>query len=113
MAINVAWYSGWLLTSYDDNVFMDNTDFLDYLTTEFKQYHSIPTQETQARRDKKQFIAGLMTASRFFGVEYDELQAIIDNAQHKGAPLFTTLDEMLAVPAYLRHPTSSSLHSDK
>lgn len=81
---------------------MNNIEFLEYLKNEFHQYHQIPTQETQARREKKQFISGLMTASRFFGVSYDALQVIVEEEQRKGAPPFASLDDKLIVPTYIR-----------
>ena len=81
---------------------MNNSDFLDYLKNEFHQYHQIPTQETQARNEKKQFIAGLMKASRFFGVSYEALQGIVEEEQRKGAPPFASLDDKLIVPTYIR-----------
>ncbi|KXF82834.1 hypothetical protein [Enterovibrio coralii] len=73
---------------------------LDLLTKECDAYCLIPESELDLKRDKKHFINGLMTASRVVGISYEELNKIIENMP---ASKFSSLEEKLAIPAYLRN----------
>ncbi|MEJ2763715.1 hypothetical protein VV869_06995 [Photobacterium sp. MCCC 1A19761] len=78
---------------------MEKTEFFDYLRHEFQEYCAIPLDHTAAKLEKKQFINGLMKASRFFGVSYDELNDVI-NSQPKYS--WASLEAILDVPTYIR-----------
>lgn len=78
---------------------MEKAKFLDYLSHEYHAYCAIPTSDPQHKREKKQFVNGLMTASRLFGVSIDELNAVIDS---KPQPPYANIDEMLEIPTYIR-----------
>ncbi|WP_010448222.1 hypothetical protein [Vibrio rotiferianus] len=75
---------------------MDSNDFIEFLKQEFSDYHGLT--EPRQRKEKKQFINGLMTASRFFGVSYDELKAIV--ATHRAVD--TQDEHYLDIPTFIR-----------
>ncbi|EEZ88381.1 hypothetical protein VME_18250 [Vibrio harveyi 1DA3] len=63
--------------------------FFEYLDSTFKEYRLKPTAETKA------FINGLMTASKFFGVTYEELERVIEQGAPKDVPY-------LDIPTFIR-----------
>ncbi|WP_210447463.1 hypothetical protein [Vibrio crassostreae] len=56
---------------------MRKNDFLNYLSTQLDMYQQLPVTDINRQNETKIFINGLMTASRFFGISYSELQEII------------------------------------
>jgi len=73
--------------------------FLTYLKEQYQDYCNLPNCETQLRLQKKQFLKGLMTAARMFGVSYDALKKIVENQSSSN---YETLEEMLEIPTYIR-----------
>ncbi|WP_305838333.1 hypothetical protein [Photobacterium leiognathi] len=59
----------------------------------------IPSIEYQKKRERREFINGLMKGSRFFGVSFDDLEEIV---QSKSSLCFDSLKEMLEIPTYIR-----------
>lgn len=57
---------------------MKQSEFLSYLSNELDLYYQIPSTYMQVRFEKKQYINGLMKASRFFGVSLDSLKEVIN-----------------------------------
>ncbi|MCG7496414.1 hypothetical protein MHO82_06035 [Vibrio sp. Of7-15] len=82
------------------------SEMLALLNKECHEYCLIPTNDIQHKREKKQFINGLMTASRVMGISYDELNEVIE-AMPK--PKFSSLDDKLAIPTYIRNNLGISL----
>ncbi|PSU96364.1 hypothetical protein C0W80_17320 [Photobacterium leiognathi subsp. mandapamensis] len=78
---------------------MDKMDFLNYLKHEYQEYCVIPSIEYQKKREKREFINGLMKGSRFFGVSFDDLEEIV---QSQSSLCFDSLEEMLEIPTYIR-----------
>ncbi|EKF9373183.1 hypothetical protein O1B80_003442, partial [Vibrio cholerae] len=66
-----------------------------------------PDNEQQKKRDKKQFINGLMTACRVVGISFEELNSIIEQMPKR--PIFKDLDEQLSVPTYVRNKVDIKL----
>ncbi len=84
---------------------MEKIEFLDYLSVEFKEYCQIPSDEPQVKKEKKQFINGLMKAARIFGVSFDELNAVIESEKRNAGhthPLFNPKD-FIDIPTYIRN----------
>ncbi|KQA22626.1 hypothetical protein AAY55_16215 [Vibrio metoecus] len=77
------------------------------LSKECELYASIPDNEQQKKRDKKQFINGLMTACRVVGISFEELNSIIEQMPKR--PIFKDLDEQLSVPTYVRNKVDIKL----
>lgn len=75
---------------------MSKRDFINYLECEFSQYQNLT--DDCSRKEKKQFINGLMKASRFFGVSYDELNTIVDTHRK----VSDQSDNYLDIPAFIR-----------
>lgn len=74
------------------------SEFLALLKSEYELYCSMPSSSVQIKNDKKQFINGLMTASRIFGVSFEELKEIIYSDS------FDSLsDERLDIPPFIRN----------
>ncbi|KDO14927.1 hypothetical protein DP83_14855 [Vibrio metoecus] len=82
-------------------------DLLILLSKECELYASIPDNEQQKKRDKKQFINGLMTACRVVGISFEELNSIIEQMPKR--PIFKDLDEQLSVPTYVRNKVDIKL----
>lgn len=76
------------------------SELLALLNKECHEYCLIPTSEVQHKREKKQFINGLMTAARVMGISYDDLNDIIEAMPE---PKFNSLDEKLTTPTYIRN----------
>ncbi|ANO34292.1 hypothetical protein BCT86_13830 [Vibrio breoganii] len=72
--------------------------FLDLLSEEYQQYLAIPSTQWQKKRENKQFIRGLMTASRLFGISFDELSEIVGCDSNQAL----SIEDMLEVPTYIR-----------
>ncbi|MEZ9928375.1 hypothetical protein AB4402_11615 [Vibrio breoganii] len=72
--------------------------FLDLLSEEYQQYLAIPSTQWQKKRESKQFIRGLMTASRLFGISFDELSEIVVCDSNQAL----SIEDMLKVPTYIR-----------
>ncbi|EGU31298.1 hypothetical protein VII00023_22984 [Vibrio ichthyoenteri ATCC 700023] len=84
------------------------TELLDLIKLEFKDYSAISLTDHQRRHDKKQFINGLMTAARAIGISFEQLNAVVESFQ------LTLCDcDDLSVPAYIRElaRTTSSVRS--
>lgn len=75
---------------------MNNSDFIKFLECEFLQYQKLT--DHSERQEKKQFINGLMTASRFFGVSYHELNAVVDVYRKENMQR----DDYLDIPTFIR-----------
>lgn len=58
---------------------MQQSEFLNYLSNELDLYYQMPDTYSQVKFEKKQYIDGLMKASRLFGVSYESLKERIDN----------------------------------
>ncbi|EPC6137760.1 hypothetical protein ACR0WA_003713 [Vibrio cholerae] len=82
-------------------------ELLILLSKECELYVSIPGNEQQKKRDKKQFINGLMTACRVVGISFEELNSIIEQMPKR--PIFKDLDEQLSVPTYVRNKVDIKL----
>ncbi|PHX06552.1 hypothetical protein [Vibrio splendidus] len=82
---------------------MNKANFLDYLSVQFDIYNQLSDKATQ--NEAKQFINGMMTASRFFGVSYPELQAAIPSE------LKLCNEEVDAKPTIEEHFQSKDLSS--
>lgn len=90
--------------------------FLKLLSDEFRTYYDLPLGERHKREQKRQYINGLMVASRLFGVSFEELDKVAkqSHSQHASAPGNTRqyspaeLD-YLDIPAFIRnqHKVSS------
>jgi len=76
-------------------------EFLDFLELEFNNYHSIPLELEQEKKSKKEFINGLMKASRFFDVTFDELQAIVKKSSVQEKYVKNATD-FLDIPTFIR-----------
>ncbi|HCH0793139.1 TPA: hypothetical protein NKO85_003829 [Vibrio parahaemolyticus] len=74
---------------------MNKEAFLKHLVEQFEEYHNIPSSLVGEKISKKQFINGLMTASRFFGVEYEELESVIPKS-------LADDEELLYIPKFIR-----------
>jgi len=79
---------------------MKKMEFLTCLTNEFIQYNLIADTDSSLKREKKQYIDGLMTASHYFGVSFDELSAISHRGMNEQA-LISDLDYYLDTPAVI------------
>ncbi|EID0723913.1 MULTISPECIES: hypothetical protein [Vibrio] len=77
------------------------SELLKRLSQECGEYCSIPESEQQVKRDKKNFINGLMTACRVVGISFEELSAVTDSMPKE--PKFRNLDEKLSVPTFIRN----------
>ncbi|GLS91460.1 hypothetical protein GCM10007916_25290 [Psychromonas marina] len=84
---------------------MEQSEFLSYLSNELDLYYQIPSTYSQVKYEKKQYINGLMKASRFFGVSFENIQEVI-NRESKGqiAALAASgrTDELYEIPAFIR-----------
>lgn len=58
---------------------MEKKQFFEYLHNEFIHYQQIPSHQIQEKKEKKEYINGLMKASRFWGVSFEELQDVISS----------------------------------
>lgn len=67
---------------------MDKSEFHAYLRNAFQRYNQIPTINRDEKREMKQYINGLMTTSRFFGVSYEDLKDIVDSEANYDIPTF-------------------------
>ncbi len=74
---------------------MSKEAFLKHLAEQFEEYANIPSSLVAEKVGKKQFINGLMTASRYFDVKYEELEAVIPKSLNDD-------DEPLDIPAFIR-----------
>jgi hypothetical protein len=75
---------------------MRKDDFLNYLSTQLDIYYQLPATDKTTQSETEHFINGLMTAARFFGVSYSELQAVIPEELKAHVPDVTekpTVDE--------------------
>jgi len=83
---------------------MKKMEFLTCLSNEFIQYNLIPDADSHVKREKKQYINGLMTASRYFGISFEELNAISTSptSEYVDQSLLDGLDKYLDVPAVIR-----------
>jgi len=81
---------------------MGKAELLVYLRGELNQYNRIINSQT--KREKKQYIDGLMKASRFFGVSYEELKEITDSElkEHINSLTMSGDDDLLDVPTFIR-----------
>ncbi len=79
------------------------SELLDLITKEFRAYRAIPIEEVQHKHDKKQFINGLMIAARVVGINYDELNAIVESM-----PAMEFKEDDFITPAYIREKLSVS-----
>lgn len=77
------------------------------LSKECVEYSEIPTSEYQKKRDKKNFINGLMTACRVVGISFEELSVITESIPQQ--PKFKNLDEKLAIPTFVRNKVELKL----
>ncbi|OED65907.1 hypothetical protein A165_00920 [Vibrio tasmaniensis ZS-17] len=75
------------------------SELLAFIEEEFQKYSLMPTDNSQAKRDKKEFINGLMTAARVIGVGYDELNLIVKSTASRGVK---GIEYDLSTPAYIR-----------
>jgi len=82
---------------------MKKMEFLTCLTNEFTQYNLIADTDSSLKREKKQYIDGLMAASRFFGVSFEELSAIRHRSasEHAQQSATSDLDHYLDTPAVI------------
>lgn len=82
---------------------MSKDNFMEYLAKEIREYHNILPAEKVKRDGKRMYINGLMKASRFFSVEYSELERVIkqyqDTVNNFG---YTESLEFLDIPTFLR-----------
>ncbi|EJG1061845.1 TPA: hypothetical protein NGT44_004417 [Vibrio parahaemolyticus] len=74
---------------------MSKEAFLKHLAEQFEEYANIPSSLVAEKVGKKQFINGLMTASRYFDVKYEELEAVIPKSLNDDY-------EPLDIPAFIR-----------
>lgn len=83
---------------------MPKTEFLTYLSHELIQYNLIPNTDRTVKHAKKQFINGLMTASRYLGVSFEELQTMIDSQPsiEIEQSLLAGIDTYFDVPTVMR-----------
>jgi len=91
-----------MYTKYqDDN--MKKKEFLTCLTNELIQYNLIADTDSSLKREKKQYIDGLMTASHYFGISLEELNAISHRAVNEYAEqsFISDLDHYLDTPAVI------------
>ncbi|WP_394142900.1 hypothetical protein [Vibrio chagasii] len=75
------------------------SELLAFIEEEFQKYNLMPIDNSQAKRDKKEFINGLMTAARVVGVGYDELNLIVKSTTRGGVK---SIEYDLSTPAYIR-----------
>lgn len=75
------------------------SELLAFIEEEFQKYNLMPIDNSQAKRDKKEFINGLMTAARVVGVGYDELNLIVKSTTRGGVK---GIEYDLSTPAYIR-----------
>nr|WP_086939883.1 hypothetical protein [Thaumasiovibrio occultus] len=68
-------------------------EFFAHLQESLTRYNTIAQEDTLEKQAQKQYVNGLMRASRFFGVSFEELEAII---QHNPA------GDYLDIPAFIR-----------
>ena len=89
---------------------MSKDNFIEYLAEEIREYHNILPTEKAKKDGKRMYINGLMKASRFFGVEYGELEKVIrqyqDTVNNVG---YNGSLEFLDIPTFLRLNKSDSL----
>jgi len=78
---------------------MQQSEFLSYLSNELDLYYQIPVTYTQVRFEKKQYINGLMKASRFFGVSFENLKEVIDREAGEQFIVSVQSDEEFDIPA--------------
>ncbi|WKE65427.1 hypothetical protein PVT67_17440 [Gallaecimonas kandeliae] len=83
---------------------MSEQEFLAYLKNELHQYSLIPAQDGPRKREKKQYIKGLMTASRFFGVSFEALEEVVGTTLKPldGGMDSTAREELLDIPTVIR-----------
>ena len=76
------------------------SELLAFIIREFREYRLIPITDTAHKRDKKQYIHGLMMAARVIGVSYDKLNAIVE-----AEPVMDlqSHEDELSIPTYIRH----------
>ncbi|GEM78078.1 hypothetical protein [Vibrio superstes] len=72
--------------------------FVDLLSEEYQQHLAIPATQSHKKRESKQFIRGLMTASRLLGVSFDELSEVVGCQSNQ----VSSNEDMLEVPTYIR-----------
>ncbi|PQJ61767.1 hypothetical protein [Photobacterium angustum] len=82
-------------------------NLLTVLKKECKLYLSIPEYEQQQKRDKKNFIYGLMAACRVVGISFEELNSIIESMPQPSK--FKDIDEHFAIPTYVRNEVEIKL----
>lgn len=91
---------------------MEQSEFLNYLANELSTYNQIAIADTQARFEKKQYINGLMKASRFFGVTYESIKEVIDTQLKEQIDFLNAsgrTDELYNIPAYIRENIDSQI----
>ncbi|MBD3822639.1 MAG: hypothetical protein IE914_10340 [Thiotrichales bacterium] len=83
---------------------MSEQEFLAYLKNELHQYSLILDQNGARKREKKQYIKGLMTASRFFGVSFEALEAVVGTTlkPQAGGMDSASREELLDIPTVIR-----------
>lgn len=86
---------------------MRKDDFLNYLSTQLDIYHQLPATDKTTQSETEHFINGLMTAARFFGVSYSELQAVIPEELKAHVP------DVAKKPTVDEHFQSTNLNSPK
>lgn len=90
---------------------MKKTEFLTYLSNEFRQYHLMPEADSVVKGEKKQFINGLMTASRYLGISFEELQTVIDSQPRIEIEqaLLSSIDTYFDVPTVIRKDSNFNI----
>ncbi len=83
---------------------MSKKQFLEHLKTEFTEYDAIPDQEFESKTKKKEFIKGMMKASRYFGVSFYELESVVVSVQGQDDNVKTAASSMdyLDIPTIIR-----------
>ncbi|CAH0525990.1 hypothetical protein VHP8226_01472 [Vibrio hippocampi] len=73
-------------------------ELMEVIEQAFIDYHTMTTDDITTKREKKQFIDGLMTAARVIGVHYEELDALT-----KAVPIMLQRQPIdMTTPAYIR-----------
>lgn len=83
---------------------MKKIEFFTYLKNELVQYKLTPDTDSEVKREKKQYINGLMRASRFFGISFEELRDIIDSEfiENIDKSEYSGREELLDIPTFIR-----------
>lgn len=84
---------------------MEKSEFLSYLKDVINQYNLMSDFEGIKKAEKKQYINGLMRASRFFCVSFEELKAVVDQSEtveQSYDESFVGTKEPLEIPTFVR-----------